>query len=113
MTDSLTGKVAIVTGAGTGIGSATAMLLAQKGAKVLVTDFKDEVGQATADAIAASGGEAFYLHAAMPMCFIRVARARLLLQQELRRVIAPFQRQIARPFQTRGQRFRLFVVKSR
>ena len=65
MKDSLQGKVALVTGAGTGIGSATAKLLAQKGAAVLVTDFDDEAGQATAEAISDAGGEAVYQHADM------------------------------------------------
>ena len=65
MKDSLQGKVALVTGAGTGIGSATAKLLAQRGAAVLVTDFDDEAGQATAAAISDAGGEAVYQHADM------------------------------------------------
>ncbi len=65
MKDSLHGKVALVTGAGTGIGSATAKLLAAKGAVVLVTDFDDEAGQATTTAITDAGGEAVYLHADM------------------------------------------------
>jgi len=65
MNDDLTGKVALVTGAGTGIGSAAAKLLAAKGAKVLVTDFNDEAGQETAAAITAAGGDAKYLHADM------------------------------------------------
>ncbi len=65
MKTSLEGKVALVTGAGTGIGRATAILLARKGARVLVTDFEDEVGQETARAITDTGGEAEYLHADM------------------------------------------------
>jgi NAD(P)-dependent dehydrogenase (short-subunit alcohol dehydrogenase family) len=65
MKDSLQGKVALVTGAGTGIGSATAKLLAAKGAAVLVTDFDDEAGQATTKAITDAGSEAVYLHADM------------------------------------------------
>lgn len=65
MKDSLHGKVALVTGAGTGIGSATAKLLAAKGAVVLVTDFDDAAGQATTTAITDAGGEAVYLHADM------------------------------------------------
>jgi len=65
MKDSMEGKLALVTGAGTGIGRETAKLLAAKGAKVLVTDFDDEVGQDTAAAITGAGGEAAYLHADM------------------------------------------------
>jgi 3-oxoacyl-[acyl-carrier protein] reductase len=52
----LSGKVAIVTGAATGIGEATAQLLATAGAQVFVLD-KDAAGsRAVADSIAASGG---------------------------------------------------------
>lgn len=52
----LSGKVAIVTGAATGIGEATAQLLATVGAQVFVLD-KDAAGsRAVADSITASGG---------------------------------------------------------
>ena len=52
----LSGKVAIVTGAATGIGEATAQLLATAGAQVFVLD-KDAAGsRAVADSIEASGG---------------------------------------------------------
>lgn len=53
------GKIALVTGAAQGIGQAIAELLAREGATVLVTDIKDEAGQAVADAI---GNGAEYLH---------------------------------------------------
>ena len=59
------GKIALVTGAGTGIGRASAQLLAAKGAKVLVTDFDDAVGNETVESIIEAGGEAEYLHADM------------------------------------------------
>ena len=48
-------KVAIVTGAGSGIGRASARLFAQEGARVVVTDIVAEAGQETAELI---GGEA-------------------------------------------------------
>jgi 3-oxoacyl-[acyl-carrier protein] reductase len=59
----LTGKRAIVTGAGRGIGRCEAMLLAQQGAKVVISDIgvdRDESGTAAkvADEIRAAGGEA-------------------------------------------------------
>ncbi|HUY40886.1 MAG TPA: glucose 1-dehydrogenase [Candidatus Dormibacteraeota bacterium] len=55
------GKVAIVTGAAMGIGSACARLLAREGAKVVVTDLDATGGEATAKAIRAAGGEATFV----------------------------------------------------
>ena len=55
---SLTGRTAIVTGAATGIGRATALLLAERGARVIAAGLQQERLQETADAIAAAGGEA-------------------------------------------------------
>lgn len=54
------GKVAIVTGAGHGIGRATAQLLAEEGASVAVTDVDDTAGQETVKEIVQSGGEAAF-----------------------------------------------------
>ena len=47
----LGGKVAIVTGAGRGVGAATAMLLASEGAKVVINDLDEEVAVKTADSV--------------------------------------------------------------
>jgi NAD(P)-dependent dehydrogenase (short-subunit alcohol dehydrogenase family) len=55
------GKVALVTGGGLGLGRATAMLLAREGAKVVVTDVKEEAGHATVDQIIEEGGEAIFM----------------------------------------------------
>jgi NAD(P)-dependent dehydrogenase (short-subunit alcohol dehydrogenase family) len=53
-----TGKVVFVTGAGTGIGRATAFAFAREGASVVVTDVTDEDVQETARLIKAAGGRA-------------------------------------------------------
>ena len=54
----LEGKVAMVTGAASGIGRATALTLAREGAAVMCADVNTEGAQETADAIAADGGTA-------------------------------------------------------
>ncbi len=54
----LDGKTAIVTGAGRGIGRATALALARAGAAVVVNDIDEGPAQAVVDEIAASGGRA-------------------------------------------------------
>jgi 3-oxoacyl-[acyl-carrier protein] reductase len=54
----ISGHVAIVTGAGRGIGAATARLLAQEGAQVVVWDRDTGPAEELAAEIAASGGEA-------------------------------------------------------
>ena len=51
-------QVAVVTGAGRGIGAATAQLFAEHGASVVVNDLDAEPAQETADAIRQSGGTA-------------------------------------------------------
>ncbi len=52
------GKVAIVTGAGRGIGRGEAILLAQEGARVVVNELDADAGQAVVDEITGAGGEA-------------------------------------------------------
>jgi NAD(P)-dependent dehydrogenase (short-subunit alcohol dehydrogenase family) len=52
------GKVAIVTGAGRGIGRGEALLLAREGARVVVNELDADAGQAVVDEIAKDGGEA-------------------------------------------------------
>jgi NAD(P)-dependent dehydrogenase (short-subunit alcohol dehydrogenase family) len=56
------GKGVLVTGASQGIGQATAVLLAEYGARVVVVDIDDAAGAATVDTIQANGGSANYLH---------------------------------------------------
>lgn len=59
----LANKVALITGAGSGIGRATARLFAREGAKVVVVDINAEGGQATADELRAAGGDTLFIQA--------------------------------------------------
>ena len=54
----LDGKVAIVTGGGSGLGRASATALAAAGARVVVGDVDDDGAAATVEAIQSAGGEA-------------------------------------------------------
>jgi len=58
--DRVKGKVAIVTGAAGGIGKATALLLAEEGARVVVADIDQAGGEKTAREIIAAGGQAVF-----------------------------------------------------
>jgi NAD(P)-dependent dehydrogenase (short-subunit alcohol dehydrogenase family) len=60
--DRVKGKIALVTGAASGIGRACALLLAAEGAAVVATDVQDDAGRDCAAAIKKAGGDAVYLH---------------------------------------------------
>jgi len=57
----LKGRVAIVTGAASGIGRASAIAFAREGARVVVADRNENSGEATAAAILAEGNDAFFV----------------------------------------------------
>ncbi len=56
-------KVALITGAGSGIGRETTLLFAQEGAAIVVVDVNDEGGAETVARVEAAGGRATYVHA--------------------------------------------------
>jgi len=58
----LDGKVALITGAGNGMGRAASVLFAGEGAQVMVADAVDQGGRATVDAVVADGGDATFVH---------------------------------------------------
>jgi 3(or 17)beta-hydroxysteroid dehydrogenase len=60
--DRVKNKVALITGGSLGLGACAAELLAREGAKIVVTDVRDEEGEEIAAKINAAGGQARFLH---------------------------------------------------
>jgi NAD(P)-dependent dehydrogenase (short-subunit alcohol dehydrogenase family) len=58
----LTDKVAIITGAASGMGKAMALLFAEEGVRVVVADIDDTGGKQTTDEINSSDGKAVFVH---------------------------------------------------
>jgi NAD(P)-dependent dehydrogenase (short-subunit alcohol dehydrogenase family) len=63
MAPRLANKVALVTGGGTGIGQATALVFAREGARVVVADMNAETGEGTVRRVREAGGEAIFVRA--------------------------------------------------
>jgi NAD(P)-dependent dehydrogenase (short-subunit alcohol dehydrogenase family) len=59
----MTNQVAVLTGATTGIGKATAQILASRGASVVISGRREALGQQAVDDIRAQGGEAGFIFA--------------------------------------------------
>jgi NAD(P)-dependent dehydrogenase (short-subunit alcohol dehydrogenase family) len=57
----LDGKVALVTGAASGIGRATALTFAREGAKLVIADMNEEGGNQTVHTITENGGDATFV----------------------------------------------------
>jgi 3-oxoacyl-[acyl-carrier protein] reductase len=74
-------RVALVTGAGSGIGQASALLFAREGAKVAVVDVREEAAKQTAQRIEGAGGEALVIRADVA----RAADNQLAVEQTLAR----------------------------
>jgi NAD(P)-dependent dehydrogenase (short-subunit alcohol dehydrogenase family) len=56
-------KVALITGAGSGIGRETSLLFAKEGASIVVVDINDQAGEATVQMVRERGGQAAYIRA--------------------------------------------------
>ncbi|HEY3368179.1 MAG TPA: SDR family oxidoreductase [Symbiobacteriaceae bacterium] len=75
------GKTAIITGAGSGMGRATALLFAREGARVLVADINEAAAGETVAAIAEAGGEAVAFRADVT----RAAEIQAMIEEAVRR----------------------------
>ncbi|MGH7152596.1 MAG: SDR family NAD(P)-dependent oxidoreductase, partial [Acetobacteraceae bacterium] len=58
-----TGKVALITGGGNGIGRATAIAFATQGARIAIVDRDKDAGESTAGVIRQQGGNAIFIPA--------------------------------------------------
>ena len=93
MTGLLEGKIALVTGAASGIGRATALVMSREGATVVVSDVNADGGEETVSAIKERGGEGMFVHADVS----RAGDAAALIEQ----VVSAYGRAGLRPQQRR------------
>ncbi|GAA4844182.1 SDR family oxidoreductase [Paenibacillus vulneris] len=63
MTTAVTNPIAVITGAGSGIGRASSLKLAQNGAKVILVDYNKEAGEETLKLVQEQGGEGIFVQA--------------------------------------------------
>ena len=63
MAGRVSGKIALITGGGSGIGRATAIVFAREGAKVVIADYNRDGGEQTVKMIKSAGGEASFIEA--------------------------------------------------
>ncbi len=59
----LDGRISLVTGAGSGIGRATSLIMSREGATVVVSDINADGGEETLSAIKEAGGDGIFVHA--------------------------------------------------
>ena len=59
----LAGRIALITGAGSGIGRAIALRFGEEGAKVVVVDWEPQGGSETVSMVQANGGDALFVEA--------------------------------------------------
>ena len=59
----LEGKISLVTGAGSGIGRATSLVMAREGATIVVSDINADSGEETLSAVKEAGGDGMFVHA--------------------------------------------------
>src|SRR3546814_15025230 len=102
MSNRMAGKVALVTGAASGLGAAQARLFAKEGAKVVVADLNVELGNKVVAEIQESGGEALSFGWISPMLRAGrgLSRRRLGTLGSLRRFTTPLASSPARSSRT-------------